>query len=128
MDEKQTLDRRTWKAKFADAFRGMAVGIRGQSSFAVHLAVAIAVVTGAIVLEVTAGEWCLLVLCIAVVLAAEMFNTALERLAAGLVKEHNEQVGQALDMAAAAVVLVVLGAVTVGLIIFGPGLYSLLSG
>ena len=36
--------RRSWLKKFADAFRGLVVGIQGQSSFAVHLPCAVLVI------------------------------------------------------------------------------------
>ena len=41
-----------------------------------HLFFAAAVIVAGVVLRVTQSEWCLLVLSMAAVLAAEMFNTA----------------------------------------------------
>jgi diacylglycerol kinase len=76
-----TPPRRTWFAKFRDAFRGLALGIRGQSSFVVHTAAAISVAVLGAILQVSLVEACLLALAVAGVMAAELFNTALERLA-----------------------------------------------
>jgi diacylglycerol kinase len=109
---------RPWIEKFRDAFRGWALAVRGQSSFAVHLAVALAVVVVAAVLRVSLVEWCLLSLCIAAVLAAELFNTAIEYLAKAISKEHDENLGAALDIASGAVLLAALGADAVGSTIF----------
>jgi len=112
-------DRRRWKSKFADAFRGISLGMRGQSSFRVHLVMATAVVLLAAVLRVGLIEWCLLILCIAAVLAAELFNSALERLAREVDRNHNPAVGAALDIASGAVLTAALGSATVGCLIFG---------
>ena len=68
------LPQRSWAKKFADAFRGLKQGVRGQSSFFVHFFLAAVVLVAAAVLRVERVEWCLLVLCIAGVLAAEMFR------------------------------------------------------
>lgn len=117
--------RRPWTRKFADAFRGLSRAIRSQSSFAVHLAVAGLVVALAAVLGVTAGEWCLLAGAIAVVLAAEIFNSALESLARAFGPARNLRIRDALDMASAAVLVAACGAAVVGLIVFGSRLLAL---
>lgn len=117
--------RRSWLKKFADAFAGIAIGVRGQASFVVHLVCAAIVVAAGVWLKVNPTEWCLLVLCIAVVLAAEMFNSALERLAKALDDEENPHLAAGLNIASAAVLLAALGAAVVGAIIFVPKLLAL---
>ena len=72
---------RQWKQKFADAFRGLREGARGNSSLAVHFLVALAVIVAAAALKMSPVEWCILLLCITGVFAAELFNIALESLA-----------------------------------------------
>jgi len=118
--------RRTWQHKFADAFRGCSRALRSQSSFAVHVTVAIAVMLVAAALRVTAVEWCLLVLAIGGVLVAEVFNTALESLARGPGSRRHPRLRDALDMASAAVLVAAATAAIVGLIVFGPRLVALL--
>jgi diacylglycerol kinase len=117
-----------WGAKFRHAGRGLKLGVRGESSFFVHFFVAAAVVAAGLALGVDRAEWCLLVLCIAGVLAAEMFNSALERLAQAIDQRHNALLRNALDISSAAVLLAVLGAATVGVIVFGSRLGSMLGG
>jgi diacylglycerol kinase len=75
---------RRWRDKFADAFRGLKLGIRGQSSFFVHFFVAAAALAAAWVMALDWVSWCLLLLCIGMVLTAEMFNSALETFCRGL--------------------------------------------
>lgn len=111
---------RTWREKFRDAFRGVVLGIRGQTSFVVHLTAAVLVVFAAAGLRVSAGDWCLLLLCTAAVFTAELFNSAIERLARAVDHQHNEQIRDALDIASGAVLVAAIGAVLVGLTVFVP--------
>jgi diacylglycerol kinase len=108
-----------WSQKFLCAFRGLRVGSRGQNSFFVHLPVACFVLAAAAQFKVTTVEWCLLVICITLVLAAELFNCALETLARAVTNQFNEQVRDALDISAAAVLVTALGSVVVGGLILG---------
>jgi diacylglycerol kinase len=113
------VPRRSWSDKLADSLRGIRTGISGESNFAVHLVMAAAVILVAALLQVTREEWCLLVMCIAAVLAAEYFNTSLERLAREVDRNHNPNIGAALDMASAAVLIAAIGAAIVGCVVFG---------
>lgn len=109
---------RTWYQKFRCAFRGLALGVHGQSSFAVHFAAAGLTVLVAALLQVNRTEWCILLLCITAVLTAEMFNSALEHLARAVDPSENRHLGSALDIGSAAVLTVSLGASVVGIVIF----------
>lgn len=108
---------RTWRQKFSDAFRGFKRGIRGQSSFFIHFFVAAAVIMAAFALNATLAEWCLLLLCVTGVLTAEMFNSALESLAKAVTDQPHSDVGNALDIGSAAVLLAALGSSLVGTVI-----------
>ncbi len=108
----------SWADKFRCAFRGCKLGVRGQSSFFVHFFMAAAVVVSGFLLEVSRIEWCLLCLCIAGVLTAEMLNSALESMARAITHEQNPHVGGALDIGSASVLLASIGAAAVGTIIF----------
>ncbi len=116
----------SWSAKFRYAFRGLGVGVRNQNSFVVHLPLALAVVIGATCFRVSQSEWCVLMLCIAIVSSAEMFNSALEHMAKAVSHERREELRDSLDTAAAAVLVAALGSVVVGAIIFAPRLLPLL--
>ncbi|PQO30829.1 diacylglycerol kinase [Blastopirellula marina] len=109
---------RTWIAKFRDAFRGIYIGVRAQSSFVVHLITAAVVVGLAAYLRVDVIRWSLLLLCIALVLAAELFNSAIEWLAKAIDHAENEHLRNALDVASGAVLVTSIGAAIVGGLIF----------
>ena len=117
---------RGWIKKFADAFRGMALGVRGQSSFYVHFVMTATVIAVAAIVRVTWIEWCLLAMCITLVLTAEMFNSALEYLARAVDRQHNPDLGAALDIGSAAVLVASLGAVVIGVMIIGLRLGAML--
>ncbi len=109
---------RSWKQKFADAFRGLREGVRGGSSFVAHFVVAAAVLAAAAALRMDPAEWCLLLLCIAGVLAAEMFNSALESMARAITAEENPNIRDALDIASGAVLTAAFGSIAVGVVLF----------
>ena len=118
MPEETIRPKRPWPKKFRDAFRGAWEGVRGQSSFRVHFVIAAAVIVAAALVPVSLIEWCILLLCIAAVFTAEMFNSALERMARAITDEHDPHVGTALDIGSAAVLVASVGSVIVGTIIF----------
>lgn len=121
-------ERRNWITKFQDATRGVVTAFREGNSFTVHFLFSAAVLTCAVFFRVTQAEWCLLLLCIAAVLTAETFNSALESLAKAVTALRDENVGRALDMAAGAVLIISIGSAAIGLLIFIPHLLKLLNG
>ncbi len=107
-----------WCCKFACALRGVAVGIRGQNSFYVHLPAAALVVGAAAWLGVSQADWIALLLCITIVLSAELFNTAIEHLARAITRDEHPEIRDALDVASAAVLVAAIGASVVGAVVF----------
>lgn len=123
----RTKGSRPWNTKFGDAFRGLKLGIRGHSSFFVHFFVAALVLAAALVFRCDLLEWCCLLGCIGMVLAAELFNSAIEAIFHGLDEDTKPRVRTCLDIAAGAVLLVSIVAVIVGALIFLHRLAVLLS-
>jgi diacylglycerol kinase len=111
--------RQSLRRKFGCALVGCKRGLRSEGNFFVHFFVAAIVVAVAAVLQASLYEWSLLVLCIAAVLAAEMFNCAIEHLAKAITREHNKLIGTALDISSAGVLVAALGASIVGTLILG---------
>ena len=113
-------------ARLGYAFRGVLAAVRLDQSFAEHLVCAGLVIAAGIVLRVNLPEACLLALCITAVVAAEMFNTAIEQLAKAVHPDPSPLVGTSLDIAAGGVLLTSIGAALVGSAIFGYRLGILL--
>ena len=123
---RQSTTPRSWSQKFADAFRGLSRAVRSQSSFAVHLGMAMAVVAAGAVVQVSPVEWCLLVFAIGLVLMAEIFNTAIESLARGPGSRRHPRLRDALDMASGGVLVAAFTAAVIGLFVFVPRLLALI--
>lgn len=85
-----------------------------------HVLSAIGVIVAGFLFDVTKLEWCLLAGSIGLVLAAEIFNTAIETLTNLVSPQHNSLAGKTKDLAAAAVLVAAITAAIVGLIIFIP--------
>ena len=110
---------RSWPEKFRDAFNGLSEGVHDQGSFLVHFAATAVVAAIAAALRIdSVVEWCILLLCIAIVLAAEMFNSALEHMARAVTRKVDPDVGKALDIGSAAVLVAAIGATITGAAIF----------
>ncbi len=117
---------KAWFKKFYHALRGLVVGMHGQSSFLVHLLVAVMAILFGVWLRLTGVEWAVLTLTIGFVLAMELLNSGLEALARAVTREENPWIKDALDIAAGAVLLASLIAILVGICLFGPRLLELL--
>jgi len=79
---------------------------------------AVAVGTTAVLLRVSLLEAGVLCLCVGLVLAAEMFNTAIELLSREVTRDARPGIAAALDTASGAVLMVSLAAAAVGSVIF----------
>lgn len=118
-DDERIPQVRSWWKMLIDALRGVKVAFRSEINFFVHLFIAvIAGVAGGIV-RMTDERWCIYILCVAVVLSAELFNTAIERLARAVTREEHPEVRDALDIASGAVLVTALGAGVVGVLMIG---------
>ncbi|MHB8969179.1 MAG: diacylglycerol kinase family protein [Pirellulaceae bacterium] len=113
-----TRSPRTWRRKFGDALRGCGVAVRDQHSLWVHLAFALGVTGAGVIAQLQSWQWCVVCLCITLVLVTEMLNTALEAMAKAVDPDINPHLRDALDMGSAAVLLAAAGAVAVGGIVF----------
>jgi diacylglycerol kinase (ATP) len=95
------------------ALAGIASALRAERSFRVH-AIAVVGVTALLVwLRPAPVWWAVVALACALVLAAELVNTALERLADHLHPEQHPGIREVKDCAAAAVLVASVGALAV---------------
>ncbi|MEQ1732505.1 MAG: diacylglycerol kinase family protein [Bacteroidia bacterium] len=105
---------------FGYAFNGLRVLITQEHNARIHLLAATIVVILGIVLHVSLIEWAILMLCIGVVIALEIVNTAIEQIANFICPEHNPKIKIIKDLAAAAVLVGAISASVIGLLIFVP--------
>lgn len=103
---------------FPPAFKGLRELLRSERHARFHLAATIGVITAGLIENVTDAEWLWLMLAIALIWITELINTALERLADRVTKEPDPLIGQAKDLAAAAVLVAAGFAVFVAVKVF----------
>jgi len=103
------------------ALRGI-VFMLGERNCQLLALATIAVIAAGAYFHLSAMEWCAVVLAITAVWVAEGLNTALERLTDLASPGFHPLAGKAKDIAAGAVLITAIGAVSIGIIIFGPRL------
>ncbi|MBX7213574.1 MAG: diacylglycerol kinase family protein [Thermoflexales bacterium] len=109
-------------ASFRFAWQGVKHAFRTQRNFRVHAAVTALVVLAGLMFRLSWTEWAVIALTVAVVFQAELVNTALEAVVDHVSPDFHALAKVAKDCAAAAVLVVALGAVAVGVAIFLPRL------
>ena len=109
---------------FKYAFAGLWVMLKTQHNAWIHFAATIITIALAVVYQLTTAEWCFIILAIVSVWMAEALNTAFEFLADVTTPEFHPLVKKSKDVAAGAVLLAAIGAVAIGLIVFGPKVFS----
>ncbi len=103
---------------FACAWRGIIDTVKTQRNMRIHLVIAVVAVILGFVLNITTAEWCIIVICIALVFALEIINTALESVVDVSCDHYHELAKRAKDCAAGAVLVAAIASVIVGAIIF----------
>lgn len=95
------------------ACAGIRVAFQRESSFRIQSVAALLVVLVSVVLQPDAIWIAIMMLCVALVLGAELINTALEALADGLHPDHADFIRIAKDCAAGAVLIFSISSVVV---------------
>lgn len=111
---------------FANAFAGMAYFFTNDRNGKIHLAITVIVIAASVALQVSAIEWMIVLLCIALVISLEMLNSALEKLCDLVEPNYHSTIKVIKDVSAAAVVLSAIISVVIGVIIFLPKIILLL--
>jgi diacylglycerol kinase (ATP) len=102
---------RPFTTRLGFAFAGLRAAWRHEKSFRTQSWLALAVLLLLLLVRPALLWWALIGVMVAAVLAAELINTALEHLADHLHPEHHPKIKLVKDCAAAAVLLLSLGAV-----------------
>ena len=105
---------------FGYAFKGIASLIKKEHNAWIHCTAIVLVTVCGFYFGITPTEWCIVVICFGVVLAAEGFNTAIERLVDLVSPGFHSIAGDVKDVAAGAVLICAIAAAIVGSIIFLP--------
>ncbi len=109
---------------FGYAFKGIASLLKKEHNAWIHCLAIVVVTSLGFYYHITPTEWCIVLLCFGMVLAAEGFNTAIERLVDLVSPERHPVAGDVKDVAAGAVLICAIAAAIIGCIIFLPYLLN----
>lgn len=108
---------------FKNARKGFRLVMKSEMNIRIHAVIAVFVTILAYILEFSAVEYCILFLAIAVVIVAEMLNTAIEFTLDSIYhNKYSRMVGMAKDISAGAVMFASVISVIIGVILFGKHL------
>ncbi len=110
---------------FGYAWKGIRSCIGKEQNLSFHLLATPTVVAAGFLAGITRTEWMLVILCIGLVIAAELFNSAIEQLVNLVSPQRHPLAGRVKDIAAGAVLVCAATAAIIGLIIFIPYLTRL---
>lgn len=105
---------------FGYAWKGIRCCVGKEQNLSFHLVATSVTVTAGFLLDITRTDWTIVLLCIGVVIAAELFNSAIERLVDLVSPQRQPLAGQVKDIAAGAVLVCATTAAIIGLIVFVP--------
>lgn len=105
---------------FVYAFKGIGSLLKKEHNAWIHCTAIGMVTIAGIYFDITSTEWCIVLLCFGMVLAAEGFNTAIERLVNLVSPDFHPVAGDVKDVAAGAVLICAIAAAIIGIIIFFP--------
>lgn len=111
---------------FAYAIDGIIGGLKAERNLLIHFGAMTLVIIFGFILSISTSEWIACAIACAIVMAAELFNTAIETVVDMISPEYSEKAKLAKDTAAGAVLVAAIGAAVVGVIIFLPKAIALL--
>lgn len=102
------------------AFRGFKHAIKTELNLRIHIIALVLVFFLGVFAELSRLEWVVLIITSGVVISAELLNTAIEKLTDMVSPAHSDQAGKVKDIAAAAVLVLAIASVVIGVLIFYP--------
>lgn len=110
------MKNRAFKERLAFAWSGLCIAWHSEASLRTHILMSLLLVAALLVLRPTILWWALCGVMVTLVIAAELVNTALEHLADHLHPEQHPRIKIVKDCAAAAVLVLSIGAVWVAVL------------
>jgi undecaprenol kinase/diacylglycerol kinase (ATP) len=108
------------------AVKGLRVLVVTQPNFRIHIVAVVLTCLLAAYLKFTKTDWLILFLIQTIVLVTEAINTAIEFLVDKVSPEYEVKAGIIKDVSAGAVLIVAIGAMVVGSVLFGSYIVNVL--
>ena len=112
---------------FAYAFAGVRLVFAQEHNAWIHAVATICVVVAGFLFRISRLEWIAVVICIAMVISAEIINSSLERMADFVQPERDDRIKEIKDLGAAAVLVCAIASTIVGIVIFLPKIIAIIS-
>jgi len=112
----------TFIRSFGYAIEGFRTAVATERNIKVQLLVGVLAVVAGVVLKIDALSWVLVLLCIGLVLFAELVNTSIEAIVDLATQDLHPLAKRAKDIAAASVFTLSITAAVVGIIVFARAL------
>lgn len=103
---------------FNYALNGIWYLFKKEINFQIHFFASITVIALGWLTKISRTEWLIIAVCIGIVISAEAFNSAIERICDFVCTEENIQIKIIKDISAAAVLIVSIMAAIISIIIF----------
>lgn len=113
-------------SSFKYALEGIWHALKYNRNLRITFFIALLVGLLGLLFQVTSLEMVILVITILLVILAEMINTSLEQIVNLITQEHKKEAKIAKDVGAGMVLVVTIGSVIVGILIFFPYIWKLL--
>jgi diacylglycerol kinase (ATP) len=118
---------RRFLKSFNFAFHGVRLSFKkGEVNIKIHIVISFATIITSFLLNISALEWIAIIGCMGIVIAAELFNTAIEKVVDIISPEWNPKAGAVKDIAAGAVLILSCMAALIGVLIFLPKIIALI--
>lgn len=111
---------------FGYAVKGIKISLK-QRNFKIQLFVAFLAIISGVFFGITSAEWCIILICIALVLSLEMMNTAVENSVDFISLEYHKTAEIIKDVSAGAVLISAIITSIIGIIIYGQYILALLN-
>jgi diacylglycerol kinase (ATP) len=102
------------------AFRGALLLLKNEASVQVQASIAVLVIIAGFYFEISAIEWMVQLIAIALVMSTEALNSAIEEIADFIHPEYHKKIGYTKDIAAGAVFFAAIAAIIIAGIIYIP--------
>lgn len=107
---------------FSVAFKGLRQSFRRERHMRIHGLFALLSIAAAWYFSIASWQLVVVLVCIVMVMSAELFNSAIEKICDVVQPEFDDRIGYIKDISSAAVLLCALVALTCGLLIFIPAI------
>lgn len=111
---------------FQYAFEGILSALKTERNLHVHVIMMTLVIIFGFIFKINVYEWIICIILFILVIAAEMFNTAIEATVDMAMPNLHPLAKKAKDVSAGAVLIIAFGAMIIGLIIFIPKILDIL--